>query len=60
MDGLKPSNVQDLRPYVETGKIYAIAVGSAITRSPAPNAAIEQFLLEIDPLPQSAKPLVTV
>lgn len=48
MGGLKPSNLQDLKPYVE--QIFAIAVGSAITRSNDPNEAIAQFQLEIDRL----------
>ncbi|WNZ27720.1 hypothetical protein HJG54_33275 [Leptolyngbya sp. NK1-12] len=59
MGGLKPSNVKDLRPYVAAGKIFAIAVGSAITRSPNPHGAIDQFLNEIEQLPQSVKPLIT-
>ena len=46
MGGLKPSNLKDLKPYVE--QIFAIAVGSAITRSTDPNIAIEQFQSEID------------
>jgi 3-hexulose-6-phosphate synthase len=45
MGGLKPSNIKDLKPYVE--QIFAIAVGSAITRSNDPNDAIAQFQLEI-------------
>jgi 3-keto-L-gulonate-6-phosphate decarboxylase len=45
MGGLKPSNIKDLKPYAE--QIFAIAVGSAITRSNDPNAAITQFQLEI-------------
>lgn len=48
MGGLKPSNIKDLKPYVE--KIFAIAVGSAITRSNDPNDAIAQFQVEIDRL----------
>ena len=48
MGGFKPSNIKDLKPYVE--QIFAIAVGSAITRSNDPNDAIAQFQLEIDRL----------
>lgn len=48
--GIKPSNVKDLRPYVEQGQIFAIAVGSAITRSQDPNGMIAQFLTEINDL----------
>ncbi len=50
MGGLKPSNVKDLKPYVEQNQIFAIAVGSAITRSDDPNAAIDQFKQEINQL----------
>ena len=46
--GLKPSNLKDLKPYVE--QIFAIAVGSAITRSNNPQATIAQFQLEINQL----------
>jgi 3-keto-L-gulonate-6-phosphate decarboxylase len=53
MGGLKPSNIKDLKPYVE--QIFAIAVGSAITRSNDPNDAIAQFQLEIDRL--NSRPL---
>lgn len=45
MGGLKPSNIKDLKPYAE--QIFAIAIGSAITRSNDPNAAIAQFKVEI-------------
>lgn len=45
-----PSNVKDLKPYVEQNLIFAIAVGSAITRSEDPNVAIAQFLAEISNL----------
>lgn len=48
MGGLKPSNVKELKPYVE--QIFAIAVGSAITRSNDPNVVIAQFQLEINQL----------
>lgn len=48
MGGLKPSNIKDLKPYVE--QIFAIAVGSAITRSNDPNLAIAQFQHEINQL----------
>jgi len=48
MGGLKPSDIKDLKPYAE--QIFAIAIGSAITRSNDPNAAIAQFQLEIDRL----------
>ena len=53
MGGLKPSNIKDLKPYVE--QIFAIAVGSAITRSNDPNAAIAQFKLEMNQL--NSRPL---
>ena len=46
--GLKPDNLKELKPYVE--QIFAIAVGSAITRSSDPNGTIAQFKLEIDRL----------
>lgn len=46
----KPSNVKDLKPYVEQDQIFAIAVGSAITRSKDPNVMITQFLTEINDL----------
>lgn len=46
----QPSNVEDLKPYVEQDQIFAIAVGSAITRSKAPNVTIAQFLTEINEL----------
>lgn len=48
--GFKPSNVKDLKPYVEQNQIFAIAVGSAITRSKEPNVMIAQFLTEINDL----------
>lgn len=48
MGGLKLSNLKDLKPYVE--QIFAIAVGSAITRSKDPNVAIAQFQLEMTQL----------
>lgn len=48
MGGLQPSNIKELKPYAE--QIFAIAVGSAITRSEDPNAAIAQFQLEIERL----------
>jgi len=53
MGGLKPSNVKDLKPYVK--QIFAIAVGSAITRSNDPNEAIAQFQLEMNQL--NSRPL---
>lgn len=53
MGGLKPSNIKDLKPYVD--QIFAIAVGSAITRSDDPNVAIAQFKLEINQL--NSRPL---
>lgn len=46
----KPSNVKGLKPYVEQNQIFAIALGSAITRSQDPNVAIAQFLTEINKL----------
>lgn len=42
------SDVRKLQHFV--GQIFAIAVGSAITRSADPNAAIEQFQQEINQL----------
>lgn len=54
MGGFKPSNVKDLKPYVEQNQIFAIAVGSAITRSKDPNVTIAQFLTEINDLVPSA------
>lgn len=53
MGGLKPSNLKDLKPYVE--QIFAIAVGNAITRSNNPIQAIAQFQLEINQL--NSRPL---
>ena len=53
MGGLKPSNIKDLKPYFE--QIFAIAVGSAITRSNDPIVAIAQFQLEINQL--NSRPL---
>ena len=50
MGGFKPSSVKDLKPYVEQNQIFAIAVGSAITRSKDPNVTIAQFLTEINDL----------
>jgi|GEM_PF-1429036 len=50
MGGLKPSNVKALKPYVEQNQIFAIAVGSAITRSNDPHAAIAQFQQEMNRL----------
>lgn len=50
MGGFKPSNIKDLKPYVEQNQIFAIAVGSAITRSKDPNITIAQFLTEINAL----------
>jgi 3-keto-L-gulonate-6-phosphate decarboxylase len=46
----KPSNIKDLKPYIEQNQIFAIAVGSAITRSKDPNVMIAQFLTEINEL----------
>lgn len=48
--GFKPSNIKDLKPYVEQNQIFAIAVGSVITRSKDPNVMIAQFLTEINEL----------
>ena len=53
MGGLKPSNLKELKPYAE--QIFAIAVGSAITRSDDPILAIAQFKLEINQL--NSRPL---
>ncbi|WP_250123453.1 orotidine 5'-phosphate decarboxylase / HUMPS family protein [Chroococcidiopsis sp. CCMEE 29] len=53
MGGIKPSNIKDLKAYVE--QIFAIAVGSAITRSNDPNLAIAQFQLEMNQL--NSRPL---
>lgn len=50
MGGFKPSNIKDLKPYVEQNQIFAIAIGSAITRSKDPNVTIAQFLTEINAL----------
>ena len=55
MGGLKPNNVKDLKPYVDQNQIFAIAVGSAITRSNDPNAAIAQFQQEINRLTADIK-----
>ncbi len=46
----KPSDVKNLKPYVEQNQIFAIVVGKAITRSKDPNVAIAQFFTEIDTL----------
>lgn len=48
--GFKPSNIKDLKPYVEQNQIFAIAVSSEITRSQDPNITIAQFLTEINQL----------
>ena len=55
MGGLKPANVQRLARHCETGRVYAIVSGSAITRSAEPNAVIEQFLEAISELPEAPK-----
>lgn len=54
MGSFKPSNVKDLKPYVEQNQIFAIAVGSAITRSKDPIVMIAQFLTEINELVPTA------
>ena len=46
----KPSDVKNLKPYVEQNQIFAIVVGKAITRSKDPNVAIAQFFTEINTL----------
>lgn len=56
MGGFKPSNIKDLKPYVEQDRIFAIAVGNVITRSKDPHVMIAQFLTEINQL----VPLATV
>lgn len=48
--GFKPSNIEDLKPYVEQNQIFAIAVSSEITRSQDPNVTIAQFLTQINEL----------
>lgn len=53
MGGLKPANVQRLARHCETGRIYAIVSGSAITRSAEPRAVVEQFLEAISELPDA-------
>lgn len=53
MGGLNVSYLKDLKPYVE--QIFAIAVGSAITRSKDPNVAIAQLQLEMSQL--NSRPL---
>jgi 3-hexulose-6-phosphate synthase len=50
MGGIQPGDVARLRKYVDRGQIFAIVAGSAITRSPDPNAAIDSFLTEISRL----------
>lgn len=45
-----PTDVKELKPYVEQNQIFALVVGSAVTRSQDPNAAIAQFLTEINKL----------
>lgn len=47
---LEPSDISDLKPYVEQDQIFAIAPSHAITRSQNPSAAIAQFLTEINEL----------
>lgn len=47
---LKPSDVKSLKPYVEQNQIFAIAVDSAVICSKHSNAAIAQFLAEINNL----------
>lgn len=53
--GFKPSNVKDLKPYVEQNQIFAIALSSAITRSKDPNAVIAQCLAEVNDLVPCAR-----
>lgn len=50
MGGLKPSSLKDLKPYIEQNKIFAIAVGAAITKSTKPDKMVTQFQLEINRL----------
>ena len=48
--GFKPSDVNNLKLYIEQNQIFEIVVSSTITRSKHPNAAIAQFLAEINKL----------
>lgn len=50
----KLSNIKYLKPYIEQDQIFAIAVGSVITRSKNPNIMIAQFLTEINKLVSAA------
>jgi 3-hexulose-6-phosphate synthase len=56
MGGLKPEDVKAFKPFVAHQQLFAIAVGSAITRSHDPNAAITQFQAEIDQLMADLEP----
>lgn len=47
MGGLKPEKIKNLSNYIESEKLFAIVAGSAITRSPDPNAVVAQFLEEL-------------
>ncbi|MBV8887505.1 MAG: orotidine 5'-phosphate decarboxylase [Chroococcidiopsidaceae cyanobacterium CP_BM_RX_35] len=60
MGGLKPENIKSLSKYIESKKLFAIVSGSAITRSPAPNAVIAQFLEELSKFNGQYASLATV
>lgn len=50
MGGLKPEKIKNFSKYLLNEKLFAIVVGSAITRSPEPNRVVAHFLEELSKL----------
>jgi 3-hexulose-6-phosphate synthase len=50
MGGLTPQNVSQLGQYADTGKLFAVVSGSAITRHPEPSSVVAAFLDELSRL----------